>query len=86
MARLRDRPTGELLIMTITFTVCFSVLASGAAILLIEVIHPETDVSLWVSKVTGVLNTLIGLLAGFLAGRTDRVTHLSDPPDTEDRP
>ena len=28
--------------------------------------------SVWVTRVTGLLNTLIGLLAGFLAGRTDR--------------
>ena len=28
--------------------------------------------SLWVSRITGILNTMIGLLAGFLAGRTDR--------------
>ena len=69
--RFRDRPTGEILVLCITFTVCFGVLASGMTIALISFFHPATDVSNWIARITGILNTMIGLLAGFLAGRTD---------------
>ena len=69
--RFRDRPTGEVLVLTITFTVCFGVLASGMTVALIEIFHPGTDVTVWVTRITGIFNTMIGLLAGFLAGRTD---------------
>lgn len=70
--KLSDRPTGEILVLSVTFTVCFGVLASGATIGLISLIHPSTDISNWVARIAGILNTMIGLLAGFLAGRTDR--------------
>ena len=70
--RFMERPTGEILVLSVTFTVCFSVVATGLFVALIVVIHPDADVSVWVARVTGLLNTMIGLLAGFLAGRTDR--------------
>lgn len=69
--RLRDRPTGEILILLIAGTVCFGVLASGMMIGIMAIFRPETDITIWVARVTGLLNTMIGLLAGFLAGRTD---------------
>ena len=53
-------------------TVCFSVLASGLIIAVVSLIHPETDVSNWIARVSGTMNTMVGLLAGFLAGRTGR--------------
>lgn len=83
--RLSDRPTGEILILSVTFTVCFGVLASGATVALISFFHPSTDVSTWVARITGILNTMIGLLAGFLAGRTDReqMKSYESPPATD---
>ena len=69
--RFRDRATGEILVLAITFTVCFGVIASGLMVGLIVAFRPGTDVSVWVSRITGILNTMLGLLAGFLAGRTD---------------
>jgi hypothetical protein len=73
MARLSDRPTTDLLILLIAGTICVSVLAAGATVGIVEVVHPETDTSAAVSAISDVINTLIGLLAGFLAGRTDAV-------------
>lgn len=70
--RFLDRPTGEVLVLSITFTVCFGVLASGLMIGIIVIFRPGTDVSVWVSRVTGLMSTMVGLLAGFLAGRTDK--------------
>jgi protein-S-isoprenylcysteine O-methyltransferase Ste14 len=71
MSRLRDRATGDLLVLMIAGTVCFSVLAAGGACVVALIIDPDANVVPVVSRVTGVINTLIGLLAGFLAGRTN---------------
>lgn len=68
---MRNRPTSELLILMIAGTICFSVLASGATIATVKIIHPDLDTSSSVNALTDVINTMIGLLAGFLAGRTD---------------
>lgn len=54
-------------------TVCFAVLATGAAIVITRIFSPDTDTSQAARQVADVINTLIGLLAGFLAGRTDAV-------------
>lgn len=78
MTRLRDRSTTDLLILLIAGTICFSVLASGAAIAIIEIQDPNTDTSRAVGAISDVVNTLIGLLAGFLAGRTDVERQLRD--------
>jgi hypothetical protein len=66
-----DRTTGDLLILVIASTVCFSVLASGMALFIVTLLYPEEDTSQGFHAVSDVINTLIGLLAGFLAGRTD---------------
>lgn len=68
---LTSRSTGDLLVLIIASTVCFSVLASGATVVAVKFLHPEADVSQVVGTISDILNTLIGLLAGFLAGRTD---------------
>jgi hypothetical protein len=80
------RSTGEILVLTITFTVCFSVLATGAFVAFLVIIRPETDPTVWVNRVTAILNTLIGLLAGFLAGRTDLTKKTShESPEHSDK-
>jgi uncharacterized membrane protein HdeD (DUF308 family) len=74
MPRFQDRSTGDILILSITFTVCVSVMASGIVIALVSLLHPDKDVSVWISRITGIINTMIGVMAGFLAGRTDVAT------------
>ena len=68
----KDRSTTDLLILLIASTICFAVLATGATVAIVEIMNPETDTTAIVSSLSDVINTLIGLLAGFLAGRTDR--------------
>lgn len=83
--RFRDRPTGEILVLSVTFTVCFGVLASGLLVAILAIFRPGVDITIWVTRVTGILNTMIGLLAGFLAGRTDRseLRIQQNPTDTD---
>jgi hypothetical protein len=69
--RLSDRSTGDLLMLVIVSTVAFSVLASGTALFLITILVPDRDTQAGFHALGDVINTLIGLLAGFMAGRTD---------------
>lgn len=68
---LHSRSTGDLLVMLIAATVCFCVLAAGGAVTVLAFVHPEVNTTAVVGTISDVINTLIGLLAGFLAGRTD---------------
>lgn len=71
MTRLRDKPTGDLMVLMIATTVCSSVFVGGAALVVLAVVRPDLDTSNFARNIADLLNTLIGLLAGFLAGRTD---------------
>jgi hypothetical protein len=69
--RLRDRSTGDLLVFGIATTICTVVILTVVTVIVIEIAHPKTDTSAAIRQVADIINTLIGLLAGFLAGRTD---------------
>lgn len=71
MPALRDRSTSDLLVLLIAGTICSVVALAMVAIFVLEVIHPEESTADFASGIADVITTLIGLLAGFLAGRTD---------------
>jgi cytochrome c biogenesis protein CcdA len=66
-----ERSTGELMVLMIAGTVCVTTLFGVVALVIIAFIHPQYDAASAARAVSGMLNALIGLLAGFLAGRTD---------------
>jgi|SRR5262245_66140902 len=68
---MKGRSTGELLILMVAGTVCFSVLATGAMIALLSLFRPEVNTDAANGALRDTINTLIGVLAGFLAGKTD---------------
>lgn len=55
----------------IASTVCAVILITVLAVVIVKFFHPETSTDIAVRTIAGILNTMIGLLAGFLAGRTD---------------
>jgi len=81
--RLRERSTGEIMVLSITATVCFGIIASGALVGVLVLVRPDVDVTPWITRITGLLNTMIGLLAGFLAGRTDNLVQRPPPEEKE---
>lgn len=70
MPRLRDRSTGDVLVLMVAGTICFTVMGGGMSIILIELVDSEQDTSTATRSIVGIVNTLIGLLAGFLAGKS----------------
>ena len=65
---MRNRSVLELMVLLFTATVCFSILATGAAVAIIEIKDSTTDTSGIVqslfSLVSGILGALLGLIAG----------------------
>lgn len=66
----KNRTTGELLVIFVGFTVCSYVIITGTAVLFLA-FFTDRDLSRVVGNIQDIINTLIGLLAGFLAGKTD---------------
>lgn len=60
------------MILMVAVTLCAGVFSIGLATILFAFLNPSTDVSSSFRFVANILNTMIGLLAGYLAGRTDR--------------
>jgi hypothetical protein len=65
------RGTGETLMLLIAGTICLSVLVIEVFVITLSFIDPDRDVTGAVAFVSSTLNTLIGLLAGYIAGRTN---------------
>lgn len=69
--RFRDRSTTDLLVIMIAATICGTVVVGSGTAIATELFRPEQDTSQVLRAISDIVNTLIGLLAGFLAGRTD---------------
>lgn len=70
--QITRRSTGDLLVLMIAGTICITVLAAGASLTIVAIVQPERDITDTVGALANVINVLVGLLAGFLAGRRQR--------------
>lgn len=68
----RGRTVGELIILMLAGTVCVSVVLTGTGLVLLAVLAPERDTTKLIAGFTSVISSLLALIAGFLAGRSDR--------------
>jgi hypothetical protein len=73
MTRLKDRPTGDILMLMIAGTICAGLVFTGMAATVFAFIHPDADLGGPARYIADITNTLIGLMAGFLAGSTDKL-------------
>jgi hypothetical protein len=71
MPPLRDRSTGDLLILMLAALIVVSVLISTIGIVIIEIARPDQDTGHAGAVIANIINTLVGLVAGYLAGRTE---------------
>jgi hypothetical protein len=69
--RLRDRDTGDLLVLIVAGTICGVVIFTAVGSFAFKLLNPDADINKTFVLVADILNTLIGLLAGFLAGRAE---------------
>ena len=79
-----DRSVVEIIAIVLTIVLAVVILGSGAAIAVIEVVHPKTDTSDGVDALGRVVSVILGALLGVLAGRADATTQLSRRPDHDD--
>ena len=70
MQRLRDRSTGDLLVMLIAITVCGYIVVISAVLIVNVIVNPDAEETGAARNIADIINTLIGLLAGYLAGRS----------------
>lgn len=80
----KQRPTADLLILIIAGTICFSVLMYGLVVSVLVFAQPDKDHSEAVTLLSNTFQMLIGLLAGFVAGRTEKTLRSGkDEPEPE---
>lgn len=69
---LGSRSTADLLILLVAATVCVAVLAAGGALAVVAIVQPGRDLSDVGGTLSHIVSVLVGLVAGFLAGRSRR--------------
>ena len=73
MTRFKDRPTGEILVLMIAGTICGAVVIGMFSIIVLAIIHPGYDYNGGARTVADLLATMVGLLAGYLAGKSTTI-------------
>ena len=71
MKTLLSRPTGDVLVILFAATICLTVLIAGGSLVIIRLAQPDRDLTASVGALADVVNTMLGLTAGFVAGRTE---------------
>lgn len=69
-----------MLVLLVAGTICFVVVGGTSAIIAVELLYPDQDTTGATRAVSGIVNTLIGLLAGFLAGKAGFAIRPPEPP------
>ena len=78
------RPTIDTVVLLIAVVISFVIVASLIGIILIELIHPETDTEPMVRMESEILGVLVGALVGFVGGRqVGRGEWTGDTPSSE---
>src|SRR5262245_28905100 len=68
---LAERSAVDILILSFTFVVSFTILATGATISIIEIRDPEVDTSAVARALLQIIIAILGSLFGLLAGRSE---------------
>jgi hypothetical protein len=69
VAKLRDRPTADLVVLLLTAMVLFVIGFALVGVVVIEVTSSSIDVAKIAGRIAAFTNTIIGAIVGYLAGR-----------------
>lgn len=72
---MSGRPTTEIVVLIFATTVCFILVATGAAVALLEIRDSSVDTDNIVEAMDGIVQVLIGAVLGYLARGTGRTDH-----------
>lgn len=64
-----NRSTPELVLLIIATTVAVVMVVAVVGILIVEILHPEVDISAAAQGFTHTLGVLVGVVAGYMLGR-----------------
>lgn len=67
--RVSDRPVGDLLFLMIAGTVCIVLFISSIGLIILQILYPEKDLRAIGTAIAGIINTMVGVLVGYLVGR-----------------
>ena len=81
---MRGRSTIEIMILTFTFVVCFSLLLAGIAIAIVEIKDPAADTETITQSLISLISGILGALLGLIAGKTVAVSNLDVRPGADE--
>jgi len=64
------RSTGEQVIMLFAILICASMLASAVGLVVVMITAPDRDIAGWIKSLGGVLSILLGVVVGYVSGRS----------------
>lgn len=76
---LAARTTTDVIVLALTFVVAFAILATGATVAIIEIIHPETDTTSITDGLMTIVTGIVGALLGLIAGKNDSSAKPPEP-------
>lgn len=75
---LRERTTGEIVILMLAFVVVVTILMATLTVTLIELIYPDQDTDSTVRMINDTTNVILGAVIGYVAGRKEGL--FEEPP------
>jgi hypothetical protein len=68
--KLLDRPAVDIVVITTSATVGIILILGMLAVILIELLHPQTDTGALIEVESEILGVLVGALVGVIGGRS----------------
>lgn len=83
---MRHRSVIEIMVLTFTFVVGFSLIMTGVVVAIVEIRNPEADTSTIVQSLISLISGILGALLGLIAGKNSSSSStLGNPEDLEKR-
>ena len=78
---MRNRSVIEVMVLTFTFIVGFTLIMTGVTVAIIEIKNPQADTDTIVQSLISLISGILGALLGLIAGKTIAADDLSKRPN-----